>query len=70
MHISQNYPILLILEQYLVLKIVLAMIMKAVENVENLMSGTTEQGKPPSRRIQGSSRKPFVNNRREDDYWF
>ena len=46
------------------------MIIKAVENIEDLMSETTEQDKTPSPRIQGSRRKPLVNNRRENDNRF
>ena len=46
------------------------MTIKAIENIEDLMGGTTEEDKPPSARIEGRGRNSFVNNRREDDYWF
>ena len=46
------------------------MIIKAVENIEDLMEETTEKDKPPSARIVNRGRNSFVNNRREDDYWF
>ena len=47
------------------------MIIKAVENVENVMDGASKEDQPPSARTLDRNRNVYINNRREwdrDDY--
>ena len=41
------------------------MIIKAMENVEDVMAGNTGEHKPPSARVFNTHSNLFVNNRRD-----